>query len=234
MKNLRRRFFVKPIKENIEPINLSAYEDSLLDLPYFDKSQGYGAWIKVLTQSKGGKVTRQNLWDTANPSGRMWDDGFLSYEEAYGKTFLIPFYLCDSPGSFVVEVKNRRDFKNLKETLWAPLRNEERIVHVCGKQESPPTNSSTQKPSSSDLVASLDLEQTIDEWKDHLGSSLASVATFASGGLLAMAGTGLRMGIEAALQGGFDDAPSSSEEMKGEESENEDVDSSDDEKEIIW
>lgn|SRR5262245_13601783 len=222
---------MKPVKESIEPINLSVYEESLLDLPYFDKSQGYGAWIKVITPVGKDKVVRQNLWDTANPSRKMGNDGFLSYGDAYGKTFLIPFYLCDSPGSFVVEVKNRRDFKTLRDMLWAPLRNERLIVHVCGKQESPSTNV-PQKPSFPDLVASEDNPGATEEWSGNLAlfaslrSSLSSAANFATGGLVAMAETGLQMSLKNALQKVW--------EGTDWESETEDEEGSPQDEEVSW
>jgi|GEM_PF-6494461 len=191
--------------ENIPPIDLSPYEDALIETPGLDKSAGFGAWIRVETPVKGGKATVQNLWDTANPGRRSWDDGFLSFEEAKGRTFYIPFYFCNNMAHWVIEVKNREDFRSLKNILWEPLRNEQITFNSCLNQRTPsrspaPTLPSPAPQNPEPLMVASGSDFFTEELTANLQGALAAGAFAPSTLALHLSGAAIKASLHQFLQ----------------------------------
>ncbi|MFO1519185.1 MAG: hypothetical protein U1F57_05935 [bacterium] len=122
----------KPSIQKNDSIDLSVYEDSfLLDAWPLDTRVSFGERIRVEEKGPNGTTVTRNLWQAANPTDRFDQDGELTYEEAHGKTFMIPMYFCNNPGWYVYEIRNKQDFKSLKDGLWAPIQNWNHMTLSC-------------------------------------------------------------------------------------------------------
>jgi hypothetical protein len=190
------------------PINITAYEDLFLEIPEVDHSRGFASWIQVRSQ-QNGKVIQTDLWETANPGRQFGQDGFLSYDEAKGKTFAVPMAFCNSPGTIFIDVRNREDFEGLRSFLVAPLRTHLLSLHSCFPKKDEPSPTAPDlipAPDMAPAYASTDSEAGMsfnEEFRQNVSAALqAGVSTFLAN--ISMNAT--EMTIEQSLHAAFENS----------------------------